>query len=754
MKRIHIKKPDIKGFFTKVKNLKPEDIKRHYQEKKARRQRILEQRRNSKFAKKMQPVYKWMNRFSLVLHYLLACVLNFLIEVISRHSFFEAWSYMTGTPLVFLFNAFLIFATFMIVYLFRRRVFVRILLSVFWLFLGACNGYLLLKRVTPFNAQDLKVLSDALELTSNYFNGFEIVMLTIGIVAVVLWVISMWRRGGQYEGKMHRLLAIAGVAVCAMLFSFTTDQAIDKRVLSTYFGNIAFAYEDYGYPYCLAVTIFDTGISCPRDYSEKEIRRIEKTEDNLPATSDSSKPNILFLQLESFFDPIEYEDLQMSEDPIPNLRKMFENYSSGYFKVPSVGAGTANTEFEVLTGMNLRYFGPGEYPYKTKLKNQVCESAATAFSAFGYGTHAIHNNGGNFYSRAKVFNNIGFDSFTSKEFMNILQTTENGWSKDDILLTHIKDALDSTEQEDFVFTVSVQGHGNYPTEKVIENPKITVTGAPTEEKNNAWEYYVNQVYEMDQFAGNLVKMMEERGEPTVVVFYGDHLPTMGLEAKDMKNRYLYNTNYVIWDNLGLQKEDRNIPSYQIMADVMDRLGLHSGTVFNYHQQRRQTKDYLKDLELLQYDILYGDQYVYNGKPPITEGHMQMGIKEVTLTDLVENLDETYSLYGTNFTKWSKVYINDEKQESTFLNNTRIELPDSKLKDGDIITVSQVGSSNTIFRTSREYIYMDGKILEYTDEVKEQKNSAKTDGDQQKTENAGQSGEQQDQNNKEEKSGQQ
>ena len=540
MKRIHIKKPDIKGFFTKVKNLKPEDIKRHYQEKKARRQRILEQRRNSKFAKKMQPVYKWMNRFSLVLHYLLACVLNFLIEMISRHSFFEAWSYMTGTPLVFLFNAFLIFATFMIVYLFRRRVFVRILLSVFWLFLGACNGYLLLKRVTPFNAQDLKVLSDALELTSNYFNGFEIVMLTIGIAAVVLWVISMWRRGGQYTGKMHRIIAVIAVVASGFAYVGLTDVAIDKRVISNYFGNIAFAYQDYGLPYCFSASLFNTGISEPNDYNKDTIEKITDNREMTESTSDNGvRPNVLFVQLESFFDPIEYEDLQMSEDPIPNLRKMFENYSSGYFKVPSVGAGTANTEFEVLTGMNLRYFGPGEYPYKTKLKNQVCESAATAFSAFGYGTHAIHNNGGNFYSRAKVFNNIGFDSFTSKEFMNILQTTENGWSKDDILLTHIKDALDSTEQEDFVFTVSVQGHGNYPTEKVIENPKITVTGAPTEEKNNAWEYYVNQVYEMDQFAGNLVKMMEERGEPTVVVFYGDHLPTMGLEAKDMKNRYLY-----------------------------------------------------------------------------------------------------------------------------------------------------------------------------------------------------------------------
>ena len=65
MKRIHIRKPDIKGFFVKIRNLKKEDIKRHFQEKKERRRRILEERRNSRFARKMQPVYKWMNRLSL-----------------------------------------------------------------------------------------------------------------------------------------------------------------------------------------------------------------------------------------------------------------------------------------------------------------------------------------------------------------------------------------------------------------------------------------------------------------------------------------------------------------------------------------------------------------------------------------------------------------------------------------------------------------------------------------------------------------
>ena len=411
-------------------------------------------------------------------------------------------------------------------------------------------------------------------------------------------------------------------------------------------------------------------------------------------------------------DSTEVEWLQFSEDPIPNLRKMYQEHSTGYFKVPSVGAGTATTEFEVLTGMSMRFFGPGEYPYKTYAKTKVLESAATALGKFGYGAEALHKNGGNFYSRAQVFNHMGFDHYTSKEFMNILQTTPKGWATDDILIPNIMDSMDTTEQQDFVFTISVQGHGDYPTEKMIENPEIVVSGVEDEGKRNSWEYYVNEVYEMDKFAGDLVKAVEQRNEPSVIVFYGDHLPTMGLEAKDLKSRYLYNTNYVIWDNIGLEKEDRNIPAYQIMADVFERLDIHSGTIFNYHQQRRQTKNYLADLELLQYDILYGKQYVYKDSgQPITEGHMVMGVNDAAVTELVSQLDGTYSIYGENFTKQSKVYINGEKQSSTFLNNTRIDLKEASLEDGDILQVCQVGSSNTIFRSSREYKYEGGKLTE-------------------------------------------
>lgn len=716
---IRFRKPDIKGFFTKLKNLKKEDIKRHFKERKERRQRILEKRRNSRFARRMQPVYKWMNRFSVPLQFLLACVINFLIEVISRLSVFEAWDYLVGTPLVFLYNAFMIFTTFSIVYLVRRRVFVRILLSVFWLFLGICNGYLLTKRVTPFNAQDLKVLSDALELTGNYFNTFELVMIIIGVVALVFWVVSMWRRGGQFTGKMHRFLALGGVAVSFGACLILTDMAIDRRVISNYFGNIAFAYEDYGFPYCFSASLFNTGINRPAGYSEETMDEISNNGEitkNETGRTEEELPNIIVVQLESFFDPTEVEWLRFSEDPIPNMRKLFNEYSTGYFKVPSVGAGTANTEFEVLTGMSMRFFGPGEYPYKTYAKFNTLESAASALKALGYGAEALHNNGGNFYSRAQVFNNMGFDHYTSKEFMNILQTTPKGWATDDILVPNIMESMDTTEGQDFVFTISVEGHGEYPTEKVLENPEIVVSGVEDEGERNAWEYYVNLVHEMDKFAGELISAVEARNEPSVIVFYGDHLPTMDLEAKDLKSKYLYNTNYVIWDNIGLEKEDGNIAAYQLIADVFERLDIHSGTVFNYHQERRQTKNYLADLELLQYDIMYGEQYVYKESgEPVTEGHMVMGVKDALITDLVTQSDGTYSIYGENFTKQSKVYINGEKQTTKFLNNTRLDLKESRLEDGDTVIVAQVGSSNTIFRTSKTYEYRDGTLTELPEE---------------------------------------
>ena len=651
---------------------------------------------------------KWCNFFnkiSLILQALGCAVLYFVIEAICRHSFTEAWTYMTTRPLVFAYNAAFIFTTMLIVYLFRKRIFWRIFVGSLWLFLGIVNGVLLLNRVTPFTGPDVKNLTDGLSIAKKYLTHTQMTIgaVLLGIAVLILLIILI--RSPKYRGKLKYKVNIPLVLVGVLAFGGITQLALEKRVLSNYFGNIAIAYEDYGYPYCLAKTIFNTGIIAPRDYSKSEIKRIEKSEENLPETKEGSHPNILFLQLESFFDPTLVNYLELSEDPIPNFRKLMKEYSSGYYKVPSVGAGTANTEFESITGMSLHYFGPGEYPYKSILKETTCESAPYVLKNLGYTAHAVHNNEANFYGRRSIFPNLGFDTFTSAEYMkDENQKNPLGWTKDSVLTDEIVKCLDSTEGPDYVYTISVQGHGDYPSEPVLENPEITVSGAPTDELNNKWEYYVNQIHEMDDFVKELTDKLADYPEDVVLVMYGDHLPTMGLTVEDVENKYLFQTEYVMWDNFGLKKKKENLAAYQMAAEVMDRVGIHEGNIFKYHQARRNTKNYQVDLETLQYDLLYGKQYTYDGENPFERTKMRMGIYDVTLDSIqcISEADHTYYIKGTEFTPSSEIKLNGEWYDTVYINPTTLMITGTELNDFDRLAVIQRSNSSTRKPLSKSY----------------------------------------------------
>ena len=649
--------------------------------------------------------YKVCNRISLLLHALCSALGYFLIEMISRRSFSAAWTYMTTKPLVFAYNAALIFTTSLIVYLFRRRCFWRVLISILWLLLGIINGVILSNRVTPFTGPDLHLLTDGMAVLNKYLPAWGVVLalILLGFFALLLLILLI--KAPKYKRKVKFRYDLLLVVVGAALFAGATQLALEKRILSNYFGNIAFAYEDYGYPYCLAVTIFDTGISCPRDYSEQEITRIEKTEDNLPATNEVSKPNIIFVQLESFFDPTLVEYLNISEDPIPNFRKLMKEYTSGYYKVPSVGAGTANTEFESITGMSLHYFGPGEYPYKSILKETTCESAPYVLKNLGYSTHAVHNNEANFYGRRSIFPNLGFDTFTSAEYMSEEEDKNPlGWTKDEILTDEIIKCLDSTEESDYIYTISTQGHGAYPEEQLIDDPEITVSGAETEAQNNQWEYYCNEIHEMDNFVKELTDALADYPEDVILVMYGDHLPTMGLTVEDLKNKYLFQTQYVMWDNFGLEKKDENLAAYQMAAEVMDRAGIHEGTIFRYHQARRNTRNYQVDLETLQYDVLYGKKYSYDGESPFQRTKMRMGLYDVTLDSMEEisTVDHTYRLKGTNFTPSSQVKLNGEWYDTVYVNPTTLMISGTEINDFDRVSVVQRSNSSTRKALSKSY----------------------------------------------------
>lgn len=670
---------------------------------------------------KWEKVIAFMNRFSILFHALLSCFLVFIIEVISRRSLSSAITFIGGHTLAYLYNSLIIFVSLSLVYFFHRRALARVIIGGLWLFLGIINGCILAQRVTPFGYTDLKMVTDLLTMqNTNYFTAGQALLAVIGVLAFIGFCVWLWAKGPKFQGKTNKLLTFVFVASCFIWVPITTEAAQNQDIIASYFANIAQGYENYGFVYGFSSSVVDRGMSKPEDYSKETIENIEASVQTEPTSaSQEDMPNVVVVLLESFIDPSEVNFLECSEDPIPNFHNLESNYSSGYMTVPVVGAGTANTEFEVLTGMSLQYFGTGEYPYKTILKQTDCESIASDLSKLGYGTHVVHNNGGNFYSRANAFSMMGFDTFTSKELMNITEYTPLGsWPTDDILIDETIKAMDATpDQQDLVYTITVQGHGDYPTEKVIENPEITVSGAEDEATNNQWEYYINEIHEVDKFIGNLTQALAERDEDTILVLWGDHLPTLGLSEEDMATGDIFKTKYVTWNNFGMAKEDADLTSYQLLAHLTGQLGIHEGTIFRFHQSQSASETYLRDLENLQYDLLYGNRYAYHGEEPYPASDLVMGIDEVTIKRTWMSTDGKLMVYGEHFTPWSKVFINGDKVSTTYVSGNYLKINADKLEEGDILVVNQMGSSNTIFRSSNEYTYLPA-VTSFTDDAQQ------------------------------------
>ena len=629
-----------------------------------------------------------------------ALALNLIIETLGRFTtqgLSGGISFMFHSPVIFLYNSLIIFTTLVIASVFKRRLFVFTVVAIFWLAVGITNGVILTQRMTPFTVKDLSNLEDGLTIVTNYLSTPVIVLAGVGIVVAIGALVLLFIKGPQKKDKLKRKRNLVGVVLVIGFTFLSTSLAVNAGVVETFFGNLAYAYRDYGVVYCFTNTWLNTGISKPAGYSKESMLDIfsekELGEDGAMLLEekdiDMEHPNILFLQLESFIDPETVKTLKLSGDACPNFRRLMSEYSSGELTVPACGAGTANVEFEVLTGLSVKFFGPGEYPYKAVLKERTGESLAYDLDSMGYASHAIHNHRAVFYNRNTVFANMGFDTFTSVEYMQNVAKTPKNWAKDNVLTECINDALDSTEGRDMIYTISVQGHGKYPAEKVIENPKIEVLSAPSEELKWKYEYYVNQIYEMDKFIGELTAELAERDEPTVLVMYGDHIPAIDITEDDLESGTLYGTQYVIWDNFGMKKDDENLHTYQLAAHVMDMLDMQVGTVFTYQQNHKNSETYLSDLKALGYDMLYGKQYIYGGTNPFEPTKLKMGVKDIKIDEVVK-IGDRYYLKGQNFTQYSKVTLDGKTLKTIYLGESVLGLLEEvDPEDAPNMKVSQI-----------------------------------------------------------------
>ena len=120
----------------------------------------------------------------------------------------------------------------------------------------------------------------------------------------------------------------------------------------------------------------------------------------------------------------------------------------------------------------------------------------------------------------------------------------------------------------------------------------------------------------------------------------------------------------------------------------------------------ESEGYQKGLNHLQYDLLYGNRYAYHGEDLYPATELVMGVEETSIVNVWPSNLGYATISGKNFTRWSKIYVNDKKVPTTFINSSRLRLKLGDIKDGDVIVVSQVGSGGSRFRDTQEFVYTD------------------------------------------------
>lgn len=627
------------------------------------------------------------------------------MDVMLRGEISDSWNYIHEYFNRFLFNASIIFLTFTPSFLFKKRYFYISLTTIIWLVLSIANSVILNLRGTPLTGGDLKMMKSGLSIATQYLTNFNILCICLLIIAISIYLVIVYIKSPK--SKVNYKIVIPSILIYGLAFSQIVNFVLDKGIVTTNFFDIRARYMDYGFSYSFLNSIVNNGVKKPSSYSKSSMDDIEYalgatdsiSSSNSVITAKSSEvetnvePNIIMVQLESFIDPLWIKTIDFSEDPIPNFRKIFDNYTSGLLTIPGLGGGTANSEFEVITGFSSSLFGAGEFPFNTLLSSDTSPSLAYYLKNLGYSSHALHNNDATFYSRYKAYKNLGFDTFTPMECMPNMDRTPMGWAKDTYLTSEIEKLLTNTDNPDLVFAVSVQGHGSYPNSP-LEDSEIKLSSDKEISNLNSIEYYVNQLHEMDKFIGELINMVNSLNEPSIVVFYGDHHPAINVNAEDFVTNSLYTTPYAIWNNLGLEKDSIDLKAYELSSYIIKNLNLPETILSNLHNSTIDEDLKEEYLHLIQYDSLYGKDYLNLDETITSNDSFTYGVN-IPIINSIEESDDSINIIGENFNVYSKVFVNDTAIDTTFIDNNTLSLSNYKLKVGDIITVSHMAGAGKI-----------------------------------------------------------
>lgn len=472
--------------------------------------------------------------------------------------------------------------------------------------LGLVNRFKFSSTGDYFYPWDIQQAKNLGELTK-----FTAVSLTLAAIIVIIGGICLVAVSFVLKTELPftfpvRIVAFLLISVC-LFISVSTPKKAEKMINSfgIYFEDTALQtsnYEANGFTGAFTVNLLSANVSVPNGYNKDAISEIFANFDDNEADENFASPDIILILSESYWDPRLIKGAEFSSNPFENFDDITqkEGVISGRLFQTGFGGGTVRPEFEILTGLTTDSLPAGSVPWR--YIEEETQSYITTLRDIGYETYAVHPYYSRFYDRTRAYPLIGIDNLYFAEELEKIEAVDaeyksvRSYVSDDSFEKYIEYFLenDRTDSPRFIFGISMENHQAYLNKYEDITMEVSCDGL-SEESINILANFAQGVRNADIALGKLVDYIEQRDRPTVLVYFGDHLPSLGanyaayLESGTIGNIYnrtkeeyefMQSTPFLVYSNYGFTGtsedlhtgSDNNITSYNLLNSVFDLIG--------------------------------------------------------------------------------------------------------------------------------------------------------------------------------------
>ncbi len=447
------------------------------------------------------------------------------------------------------------------------------------------------------------------QMISNY-----IYMVIIYLACLIVINLLAFKNSIEVHNTKIRLNLIIIPIIILVLFSLPLETT--KKVMFKYVYNVEGRkdyeakisnlgyYSDYGVVLGMYGQMLENRISKPESYNEEDIKKEINVKNE--EAKEFGSPNIITILSESFWDISKINEVKFDKDITSNFNLLKDKGKCFEMVSPSYGGITANVEFEFLTGANLMYFNYGYVPTMQLYRNKTYYNRPSIISELknnGYKTEIVTYTSNRLFSRGNFYKYLGVDT---AEFITDVNENEikGKYISDKSVIDRIIYKMNSKTDEEklFYMAMTLESHMPYKKDK-YDNYDIQITQSSlSEEMNGTIISYAQGVYDADQQLGRLYEYIQTINEPTIIVFFGDHLPYLNTEdgqdilqklqyfntEDELLNTYRkYSTEALILANFDINKEKGYLGADLLGTYVLNKMDIN---ISDYYKWLYTTKD--------------------------------------------------------------------------------------------------------------------------------------------------------------------